>query len=329
MDNPRYFDDYFFTSNVSGHTCPGFGSFECAPPAACARDPNTGRRYCCDTRDVCWTVTQTCAHDGSTTDCGTGDTTWCCVDGREICTRARNQINICWSAAHDLLNNISLAVLNDTYSSLSNAHPSATTWAFDPVKLVAETEPALTASSSTTATSPSSTSSSLPPLTVVASPTGGSDNHDNSHASSGLSGGAIAGIVIGVLAGVAALCAVAFVVLRRRRSHRRQTADNAAAIAAAAAIGGPPGGPTGMAHNPSSSYGGDGSIATSLDNKLRYAAVPQFDAAAGGGGGYAPYDASTPGSSPPPPPPSDTNGPQELPGGGVQHPFELPAHSPP
>ncbi len=77
-----YFDNYFFTSNVTDFVCPGFSSFQCTAPNACARDPNTGRRYCCDAADVCWTVTVDCARDGSTIDCGGGSTTWCCLDKR-------------------------------------------------------------------------------------------------------------------------------------------------------------------------------------------------------------------------------------------------------
>lgn len=56
-----YFNDYFFASNSTGYVCPGFGSFKCEPKGgACARDPNTGKRYCCDYADVCWGRTTTC-----------------------------------------------------------------------------------------------------------------------------------------------------------------------------------------------------------------------------------------------------------------------------
>lgn len=46
---------------------------------SCARDGRTGKRYCCDYGDVCWTTTSPCASDGSTLDCGSGETTWCCL----------------------------------------------------------------------------------------------------------------------------------------------------------------------------------------------------------------------------------------------------------
>ncbi len=79
-----YFDNYFFTSNLTSFVCPGFSSFQCKEPNACARDPNTGKRYCCDSNDVCWTITSNCATDGTTLDCGGGDSTWCCLDKTSV-----------------------------------------------------------------------------------------------------------------------------------------------------------------------------------------------------------------------------------------------------
>lgn len=57
------------------------------------------------------------------------------------CTATKNQINICWSTEHDILNNITNKMLNNTYSSLSAAHPSATSRSFDPLALIAQTAP--------------------------------------------------------------------------------------------------------------------------------------------------------------------------------------------
>ncbi len=239
-----YYEDYFFTSNVSDHTCPGFGTFKCLPPNACARDPNTGRRYCCDVKDVCWTFVATCANDGSTIDCGTGGTSWCCVNGRERCTETQNQINICWSTAHDTLNNISNSVLNDTYSSLSSAHPSATTWSFSPFALIAETQPALTATTSSTSTGTTSTTN--PDIATGTAPV----PTETGHAKPGLTGGAIAGIVIGVVA--LALAAVGAFFLWRRNKQRSVQITNAQELADS------PNGPR-------------------LDDKPRYATVPYAD----------------------------------------------------
>lgn len=80
-----YFGDYFFASNSSGYVCPGFASFKCEPKAgACARDPNNGKRYCCDYAEVCWGRTSKCASDGSTIDCGDGSNSWCCLNGTSV-----------------------------------------------------------------------------------------------------------------------------------------------------------------------------------------------------------------------------------------------------
>ena len=221
-----YFNDYYFTSNLSDYTCPGFRNSACPPPKACARDPNTGRRYCCDYRHppykgVCWALRQDCASDGSTVDCGTGDTTWCCVDGREKCTEKTGQINVCWSTSRDTLNNITNDVLNDTYSSLSSAKPSATTWAFTPVSLIALTNPAVTQSQSQTPTpTPDSDASSIGSSVPTAVPT------DGSGAGTSLGGGAIAGVVVGALGGVALLGLGIFMVCRRQK--QRHSPDAAA-----------------------------------------------------------------------------------------------------
>ncbi|KAH8817218.1 hypothetical protein F5884DRAFT_853641 [Xylogone sp. PMI_703] len=208
-----YYDNYFFTSNVTSYVCPNFGDDQCKPPNACARDPNTGKRYCCDAADnICWALTSTCANDGSTIDCGDGQNTWCCLDQTEICTQIRGQINICWNSAHDTLNNISISALNKTYSSLSSATPSASSWTFDPVLLIAATQTYSTKTStstsvSTTSSAPTKSSSAPPPPTTTP------------HSSSSLSGGAIAGIVIGVIAALV-LLAIGIFLLRRRNKQR-------------------------------------------------------------------------------------------------------------
>ncbi|ERS96569.1 hypothetical protein HMPREF1624_06776 [Sporothrix schenckii ATCC 58251] len=300
-----YFDDYFFTSNVSDHTCPGFGSFVCKPPNACARDPNTGRRFCCDVKDVCWTITETCANDGSTLDCGTGTTTWCCVNGRERCTAAKNQINICWSTAHDILNNITNKDLNNTYSSLSSAHPSATTWAFSPDELIAKTAPPTSPASSSAADSSATSGASSP-----AGPTGSSGA-----GSSGIGGGAIAGIVVGSIAGVALIVAGLFFLWRLARNQK----DGMAAA----------GYPDGTASGAAAATSANG-----LDDKPRYAGAPNF-----GAHGYTNTNSYYTGSPSPHPPPSsvptselhgDNLIPQELPANQAfgANPSELSATSP-
>ncbi|EPE07581.1 hypothetical protein F503_00303 [Ophiostoma piceae UAMH 11346] len=223
-----YFNDYYFTSNRSDYTCPGFGDSACPPPKACARDPNTGRRYCCDYqhppyKGVCWALAKKCASDGSTVDCGTGDDTWCCIDGREKCTERTGQINVCWSTSRDTLNNITTDVLNDTYSSLSSAKPSATTWAFTPISLVALTNPAIT-QTQTPNPDASSTGSSVPSTTPT----------DDSDAGTSLGGGAIAGVVVGALGGVALLGLGVFMLWKRQK--RRQAYASVSPTSASAPI---------------------------------------------------------------------------------------------
>jgi len=81
MSTSDYFDDYFFTSNLTQYVCPDFGSNQCKPPNACARDPKSGKTYCCDSQapHVCWSTTEACAKDGSTSNCGDGQNAWCCL----------------------------------------------------------------------------------------------------------------------------------------------------------------------------------------------------------------------------------------------------------
>lgn len=110
---------------------------------------------------------------------------------RETCTNQDKQINICWNKNQSPLHNISTQALNDTYSSLSAASPSATNWAFDPQSLIPAT--------------------STPSTTAVP---------NTSPDSASLSGGAIAGIVVGVVAGVAIVLGVAAYMLKRHRKRQ-------------------------------------------------------------------------------------------------------------
>jgi hypothetical protein len=82
-----YYDNYYFATNVTSYECPN-SSWQCEPVKACARDHTTGASYCCDYADnECWTGTTPCATDGSTLTCGSGDTTWCCLDKTFVLSR--------------------------------------------------------------------------------------------------------------------------------------------------------------------------------------------------------------------------------------------------
>ncbi|KAE8408516.1 hypothetical protein BDV37DRAFT_279002 [Aspergillus pseudonomiae] len=228
-----HYSDYYFTSNLTSYTCPTFNNLQCQPPNACAREPTTGKLYCCDYNDglgnVCWSITSECANNNSTRFCRNGDRTWCCLyetfvylpisastlDDKhsdrgysESCTEADNQVNICWNNERSPLGNISSQALKDTYSSLSAEAPSATTWAFDPQSLLPAT------STSSTPSTPS-TSISTPSKTTAVTTSSFSPNSS----SPSLSGGAIAGIVVGVVAVVAIVLGGAAYLLKR---HRRQ-----------------------------------------------------------------------------------------------------------
>jgi hypothetical protein len=138
---------------------------------------------------------------------------------RETCTELPGQINICYSLAPDALLNISSSALDEAYSSLSSAQPSASSFSFDPQALIAQTQ-ASTHTSTQTSTQTTSTQTSRPPTTSPPTPI--------PHPSNSLSGGAIAGIVIGAIGGIALACLAAFLLLRRRK--RRQNGLAHAAI---------------------------------------------------------------------------------------------------
>jgi hypothetical protein len=130
---------------------------------------------------------------------------------RESCTPNPSKINICISVTDSVLHNVSESVLNQTYSSLTSAQPSARTYSFDPYELEAQTQTTLTRQAS--ASSSSSSSRSTASSSQAAGPT---DHHHS------LSGGAIAGIVIGVLVGVAVIAVLVTFLLKRRKRSRSE-----------------------------------------------------------------------------------------------------------
>ncbi|KAL2867577.1 uncharacterized protein BJX67DRAFT_80057 [Aspergillus lucknowensis] len=213
-----HYSDYYFTSELTNFTCPAFGGMQCEPPNACAREPATGKVYCCDFNDgignVCWSITSRCADDGSTTTCGSGDQTWCCHYDTEECTGAEGQVNICWNRERSPLGNITNDVLDDTYTSLTSESPSASTFAFDPQSLISPPP------TSTPTPTPTSTATTTP---ATATPQPNSNSNPDSDSSS-LSGGAIAGIVVGVVAAVAIILGGAAFILRRRRQRQNPAA---------------------------------------------------------------------------------------------------------
>ncbi|QDS77921.1 hypothetical protein FKW77_001032 [Venturia effusa] len=121
---------------------------------------------------------------------------------------------MCWHSAHDTLTNISISSLNKLYSSLSSAKPSASSYTFDPLALIAATATTSVSSVSTTGSSaaPSTTSA------YISTPSASSQ-------SSSLSGAAIAGIAIGVLAAFALLAGGFYMFARHKRQKNAEARE--------------------------------------------------------------------------------------------------------
>lgn len=116
------------------------------------------------------------------------------------------QFNICWSNFDNPLRPLNKTRLNETYSSLSRASPTASAYT------VARAE--LNGFTSTTPGASSATS-----IRASATSSGTSTTSASSSGDSGLSGGAIGGIVGGVVGGLILLGAAGFFFWRRKRAQ--------------------------------------------------------------------------------------------------------------
>jgi MYXO-CTERM domain-containing protein len=114
----------------------------------------------------------------------------------EDCTKVANEYNVCWSKQENNLRYLNKTRLNETFSSLSSAQPTAMSFTVNTNDLYLLT--------------------STYPSTASTSPTASTSTNPNSSNGSGLSGSAIGGIVGGVVGGVALLGALAFFLWRRR-----------------------------------------------------------------------------------------------------------------
>jgi len=74
-----------FTTEKTKFQCSAI-PYGCDPPlSACARDPDTGRSFCCDRHvdgNLCWNDIAACASDGSTFSCERAGYKWCCMSKR-------------------------------------------------------------------------------------------------------------------------------------------------------------------------------------------------------------------------------------------------------
>lgn len=102
---------------------------------------------------------------------------------------------------------VSEKLLNDTFSSLSLASPSASTFSVDVISLASQ-------ATATKSSSTESESESAPPTETPSDVTKSSDT---------VSSGAIAGAAVGGVAAVAAVAALIWILLRRRRTRKRQS----------------------------------------------------------------------------------------------------------
>jgi len=135
----------------------------------------------------------------------------------EDCTSRYKQFNICWSKGDNALRSLNATRLNETFSSLLSASPTATSLPINRAQLLALTGPDPTDLASSSASASASASGTAPASAIpftTSSPLSSAAPADDG----GLSGGAIGGIVGGVVGGLALLGAIGFFFWRRRKN---------------------------------------------------------------------------------------------------------------
>ncbi|KAK6435546.1 hypothetical protein LTR95_008266 [Oleoguttula sp. CCFEE 5521] len=208
LSTAHAFSDVYFNTNAT-LGCPGM-DFACIAPSVCARDELRDKYYCCppgDPNTACWGASVDCTGDSSTQTCNSGGG-FCCLSGAEICTQR---------ADADPIANVSVEVMNNTYSSLSSANAGATTILFNLASFLS-TSAATTQSTASTiipstsasvsATSTSSQTSSTGSATSTGTYTSSSSSSPAStDTPAGLSQSAKVGIGAGVGVGAVAILA--------------------------------------------------------------------------------------------------------------------------
>jgi hypothetical protein len=124
---------------------------------------------------------------------------------REQCTQGWGQINICWSTSDNILGLLNATKLNETYSSLSSAFPTASSYTIDRAALFQFTSTSATRSASATEV----------PATAAATESSPPESSSSRH--NRLSGEATGGIVGGVIGGLALLVVASFFLWCRRK----------------------------------------------------------------------------------------------------------------
>lgn len=131
----------------------------------------------------------------------------------EECTATKDQVNVCWSMIDNPVANLSDTKLNETFSSLSSAKPSASSYPISLAQLQATATPTTSLPASLSASSLFSVSTTT---TSSASSTSGESTEKK-----GISGGAIGGIVGGVVGGLVIIGLVGLLLFRRRKANTK------------------------------------------------------------------------------------------------------------
>jgi LPXTG-motif cell wall-anchored protein len=127
-------------------------------------------------------------------------------------TERIGQINICWSTLRNPIATINATLLNETFSILSSANPSAASYRIVDLRQIA----------SPTSTSDSASQSSSNTIAVFSPTSSGSARNDPSS----ISNGVIGGIVGGVAGGLALLGIATWLLWRRRRNGHHEVAQD-------------------------------------------------------------------------------------------------------
>ncbi|PVH94512.1 hypothetical protein DM02DRAFT_633656 [Periconia macrospinosa] len=234
------YDQFYFPTKDANNRCHDAGN-ACPPPSVCAHEALTDTHYCCTTGSkdaVCWINSQTCRGEDKKPATGqlgcptnASPNGYCCRSDKEQCTLRSGQINICWAVPANPIATVSQDLINNTYSSLLSASPSAKTLTVELAALLSTSSSVPPSSSTST---PSNTPSSSPPAEPLSSTpsttpsTSPSTSPSPPPTSSSISGGAIGGIVAGAIAGIAAVSGGIFLLLRRRRNNNASpSADHA------------------------------------------------------------------------------------------------------